>query len=229
MTDMDNTYIRSVKQDRKSRKLYHLFEDAEEPFLTVHEDIFIRFRMMKGQTLSKQQLVQIAKEDSQYRAYITAIAYLGTKPRTSKQIKQYLTRKELEQEYIEYAVKRLSEEGLVDDEGYARDFAAGRLRSNLKGRMLINQELRQRGVSKQAAADAIAELTHEEELEAALTAGQKKWRTLKGEAIDRKRKLTGYLLRRGFPSPIVREVLRELQQEDDELALLEDDGHMLDN
>lgn len=225
----ESIMILSVKQDRKSRKLYHLYAGEEEPFLSVHEDILIRFRLMKGHIVSLEERDEIKKEDERYRAYIMAIAYLGAKPRTRKQIEQYLMRKEFEPDNIEYALDRLENEKIVDDEGYAREFAAGRLRSSLKGRMLIKQELQQRGVSKNAAADAVSSLSYNEELAAATAAANKKWRSLKGEQFERKRKLMAFLLRRGFPGAIAKEAINSVMEEDDGQAQEDDEWQMLDN
>lgn len=221
--------ILSVRQDKKERKLYHLFADSEEPLLSVHEDILIRFRLMKGQLLTADQKEEIQTEDEQYRAYVLAIAYLGAKPRTRKQIEQYLMRKLFEETNIQYALDRLEREHIVDDEEYARQFAAGRLRNSLKGRLWIKQELQQRGVSKETASEATNALDRETELIAANSAAAKKWRSLKGETFERKRKLMGYLLRRGFPGDIVKEAIKSIDTNEEVDAFEEDDGLLLDN
>jgi regulatory protein len=221
--------ILSVRQDKKERKLYHLFADSEEPLLSVHEDILIRFRLMKGQLITAEQKDEIRTEDEQYRAYVLAIAYLGAKPRTRKQIEQYLLRKLFEEANIQYALDRLEREHIVDDEEYARQFAAGRVRNSLKGRLWIRQELQQRGVSKEAALEATNALDRETELTAAISAAAKKWRSLKGETFERKRKLMGYLLRRGFPGDIVKEAIKSIDMNEEVDAFEEDDGLLLDN
>ncbi|RCW50193.1 regulatory protein RecX [Paenibacillus prosopidis] len=221
--------ILSVRQDKKERKLYHLFADSEEPLLSVHEDILIRFRLMKGQLLTADQREEIRTEDEQYRAYVLAIAYLGAKPRTRKQIEQYLMRKLFEETNIQYALDRLEREHIVDDEEYAHQFAAGRLRNSLKGRLWIKQELQQRGVSKETASEATNALDSETELIAAKSAAAKKWRSLKGETFERKRKLMGYLLRRGFPGDIVKEAIKSIDTNEEVDAFEEDDGLLLDN
>ncbi|MBD2870665.1 RecX family transcriptional regulator [Paenibacillus sp. IB182493] len=221
--------ILSVRQDKKERKRYHLYAESETLLLTVHEDILIKHRLMKGAELSMEQLEEIRTEDERYRAYALAVYYLGFKPRTRKQIHHYLSRKELEEDNIMFALDRLEKEHLVDDEQYARQFAAGRLKNGLKGRLWIKQELKQRGVSKQASAEAADALDRKLELAAAEKAAEKKWRSLKGETADRKRKLMGYLLRRGFPGDIVREAVKLVVSSGEADSSDEDDGLLLDN
>ncbi|WP_419873162.1 regulatory protein RecX [Candidatus Pristimantibacillus sp. PTI5] len=221
--------ILSIRLDKKERKLYHLFAESEEPLLSVHEDILIRFRLTKGQLLTEVQIEEIRMEDERYRAYVLAIAYLGARPRTRKQIEQYLNRKLFESDNIQYALDRLEKEHIVDDEQYARQFAAGRLKNSLKGRRFIQQELAQRGVSKEAAAEAISALDHKVELASAKKAAEKKWRSLKGDTFEKKRKLMGYLMRSGFPGDIVKEAIKSIDLIGEDDAFEEDDGLLLDN
>lgn len=200
--------IRSVKRDGKEKRRYMIFAEGEEPVLSVHEDIMIRFRLMKGQTITAAQAAEIRNEDERYQGYVLAVAYLGAKPRTRKAIAQYLIRKGFMEENVEYALDRLESERLVDDEQYARQFAVRRLRSGLKGRLMIKQELQQRGVPKQAAAEALSELDRDSELIAAKRLAEKKSRSLKGDLKQNKTKLMSFLMRRGFPGDIVREAMK---------------------
>lgn len=232
--DRDNEegwIIGTVKRDRSEKKRYLIFPDpeTEEPLLSVHEDIMIRFRLFKGQFLLRSQVEEIRNEDERYKAYALAIAYLGAKPRTRKAIGQYLGRKELQEDNIEYALNRLESEQLVDDEQYARQFATSRMRSGQKGRLMIRQELQQRGVPKQVAAEAVTELDRESELDAAKTLAEKKSRTIKGDMKQRKAKLMGFLMRRGFPGDVVREAIRGIEWKDNDNGEQEDDGVLLDN
>jgi len=223
--------IGAVKRDRSEKKRYLIFPDpeTEEPLLSVHEDIMIRFRLLNGQFLPKAQVEEIRNEDERYKAYALAIAYLGAKPRTRKAIGQYLGRKELQEDNIEYALNRLESEQLVDDEQYARQFATSRMRGGLKGRLMIRQELQQRGVPKQVAAEAVTELDRESELDAAKKLAEKKSRTIKGDMKGRKAKLMGFLMRRGFPGDVVREAIRGIEWKDNDNGEQEDDGVLLDN
>ncbi|WP_317618307.1 regulatory protein RecX [Paenibacillus sp. PL91] len=229
ISEEEEWMILSVRLDKKERRLYHLFAESEEPILSVHEDILIRYRLTKGQILAEVQIEEIRMEDERYRAYVLAIAYLGARPRTRKQIEQYLNRKLFEADNIQYALDRLEREHIVDDEQYARQFATSRLKNSLKGRRFIQQELQQRGVSKEAAAEATGSLDRDVELASAKKAAEKKWRSVKGEPIDRKRKLIGYLMRRGFPSDIVKEAIKWIDQNGEDEAFEEDDGLLLDN
>nr|WP_233168409.1 RecX family transcriptional regulator [Paenibacillus roseus] len=183
-------------------------ESRQEPLLSVHEDILVQYRLIKGRMLTGVELEEIKREDRRQSAYALAITYLGTKPRTRKEIERYLSRKQLEPELIEQIADRLEAEKTIDDREYARMYARQRLRNHAKGRLAIKQELQQRGVSKTAAAQAVSELDEEAELAAAIRAASRKWGFLKGEMRDRKRKLAMFLMRKGYPSGVVREAVK---------------------
>ncbi|SEN35160.1 RecX family transcriptional regulator [Paenibacillus sp. OV219] len=218
--------ITGVEQDRKLKQRYHLFvNDSQEPYINVHEDLLIKFRLLKDREIHADELKEIVEEDSRHRAYITALAYLGARQRTEKEILRYLARKEIDAEAAAKAIVRLTQEGLVNDNQYANMYASEKMRTQLKGRRLLQQELQQRGISKDMAKQASQELSAESELEVAVRAAHKKWPYIKGEPRERKQKLAAFLLRRGFPMSVVREAVKAAAQrmEDDE------DGHMLDN
>lgn len=221
--------IVSVKVDKDNKNRYLLYGYGDRLLMSVHEDLMVSYRLMKGSILPPELVDEVGNKDKQHQAYLLALRYLGIKPRTRNQLRQYLLRKELEEAYIEPALDRLENEKLVDDEEYARRFAASRMNSGLKGRLMIRQELQQRGVPKGIAADALAHMDSESELEAAVKLAHKKSRSLKGELYQRKQKLMAVLLRRGFPGRIAKEALKSVAWEAGHSPEEGEDGHMLDN
>lgn len=218
--------ITGVEQDAKKKQRYDLYVNgANEPFTSVHEDVLIKFRLLKGREIEAEELKQIIQEDSHHRAYLHGLSYLGARQRTEKEIVRYLARKELDEQSVRQAIERLRKEGLVNDPVYAEMYAAQRMRTQLKGRRLLQQELLQRGIKKDTAKAAAELLNVESETEVAIRAAIKKWPYIKGEDRERKQKLAAFLLRRGFPGSVVREAVKTAVLGD----LDDEDGHMLDN
>lgn len=218
--------ITSVEQVLRKRGQYLIYLDhAEDAAFVLHEDIIVRYKLLKGTLLNEAAIDDIQVANERHQAYMLAVAYLGARARTSKEIERYLLRKEVQPELIVQVVERLESERFIDDTDYATRFAGARLRLQHKGSRRIKQELIQRGVAKTVAAAAVDGLDSEAELQAAVRVATKKWPYLKGEDRDRKRKLLMFLLRRGYPHPIVKEAMTTVTQED----ILDDDGQMLDN
>ena len=104
--------------------------------------------------------------------------------------------------------------GYVDDRKFSCQWAASRARLRGYGRHRIEQELRQKGVDKETIREAIAEtIPREDERENARRVAEKKLSSMKGlEPEARKRRLAGFLERKGFPHEIIWDILRTVSR-----------------
>ncbi|MNO34460.1 Regulatory protein RecX [compost metagenome] len=182
--------------------------------LEVHEDVMIKYRMLKGTVFSKIELTEIVLADERQRGYGDALQYLSRKPRTGFEISMRLKEKGWSEETIAYVMDRLTGEGLVNDALYAQEWAGQRVKNRGKGKLWVRQELRQKGVSKPLIEEALGEVSEEDEYDSAMQLGAKKWKTTSGEYLDKKRKVGSFLMRRGFSGGLVSRVLRELASKD---------------
>ncbi|MGR6762499.1 regulatory protein RecX [Paenibacillus sp. T2-29] len=178
--------------------------------LSVLEDVMIKYKMFKGTSFVKKELEDIVLADEKQQAYVHALRYLGQKPRTRQEIAQRLAQKEVDQAVIDEILVRLQREKLVDDDLYARQWARQRITSQRKGKMWIRQELRQKGISKASIGEALGEITDNEEWESALSVGRKKWNQVRGDIMDKKRKIFPFLMRRGYSGDMTRRVVNHL-------------------
>ncbi len=182
--------------------------------LDVHEDVMIKFRMIKGAVFTKRELEEIVFADERQQAYADALHYLSRKPRTGYEITMRLGEKGWGEDTAAEVVQRLVDEGLVNDAVYAQEWAGQRVRGRGKGKLWVGHELRQKGVSKPLIEEALQMVSEDDEFESAKELASKKWRTSSGEPADRKRKTGAFLMRRGFSGSLVSRVLRELGRED---------------
>jgi regulatory protein len=113
---------------------------------------------------------------------------------------------------IETVMEHLFRLGYVDDKKFACQWAASRARLQGHGRHRIGQELRQKGVDREAIREALDEAVPlDGERETARTVAEKKLRTMKNlEPEARKRRLAGFLERKGFPHEIIWDILRAI-------------------
>lgn len=182
--------------------------------LEVHEDVMIKYRMMKGSIFTREELEQIVLADERQRAYIDALTALSRKMRTSYEIGMRLEEKGWSKEVAEEVLKRLRQEKLIDDAVYAQEWAQQRVRSRGKGKMWVRHELRQKGVEKPLIEEALGMVSEEEELNSAHELALKKWRSSTGELQDRRRKTGAFLMRRGYSGSLVSRVLRNIIEQE---------------
>lgn len=181
--------------------------DADIVLLAVHEDTLVSMRLLKDRRLSAEEYVQLKAEQAREDAYRVALNMIERKPRTTAELATALRRKGYVQEAIEGCLTRLQHNGLLDDAGYARRFAEQRATNQRKGRMLIRQELLQRGVGRSDAEEAVSAIDADVERQAALALARKRWPQTKGSDYERRMKLIGMLLRRGYSQSIAREAV----------------------
>ncbi len=160
-------------------------------------------------------LSRLLQEDGDVRAYVTAINFIGYRPRASEEIKKRLQRDEWPLEVIERVVERLANEKLLDDAEFASMWVGSRSRNKPRGGRLLQQELRQKGVAKAEIEAALP--PPDEETANAVAALAKQWRKIENlEARTRKQKAIEFLQRRGFGYGTAKAALGQVEEDEAE-------------
>ena len=106
---------------------------------------------------------------------------------------------------MEGAIQRLRKERYLDDSGFAARFARSRLKHQGLGRIRVRRELERRGVARPVAEAGLRVALEDVPEVASLDAlARRYWRLrVRDEPGRRLRKLCAFLVRRGFPAPLV--------------------------
>ena len=117
---------------------------------------------------------------------------------------------------VDMVLYKLEKEGLVDDEAFARDWAAARARHQM-GRSRILRELTQKGLSRACAQRAVAALDAQEGEDAAEALARKLLRRYAGEADEKKAmgKMLAAMARRGYGFEEARRALEAAMRRED--------------
>lgn len=147
------------------------------------------------------------------RAKYTAYRYLTIRPRSHKELADKLQDKEFSEPMIAAVLEHVTRLGYLDDGKFAAQWAASRVRSRGFGRRRLEQELRIKGISRDIIKGTLGTLFEEvPEAETARKEAEKKLRTLtRFEPEVRRRRLAGFLERKGYSSEIIRNVLNALK------------------
>jgi len=145
-------------------------------------------------------------------AYRRAIVRLARRDHSVAELRRALVERGHEPAEIDAAIERLRRERYLDDAGYAERFARSRLTHYGLGRTRIRQALFQRGVARgetEAGLDAALRELDEGALVEKLA--RRYWKQhVRVEPERRLPRLWAFLLRRGFPAPLVKERLSAL-------------------
>jgi regulatory protein len=146
--------------------------------------------------------------------YSKALEALTRRARSTAELARWLTERDHAPEHIERSIARLQELGYLDDAQYALAFARSRATARGMSRRRIQAELARRGVARDLADAAIAGVMQDEGVdERALieSAAAKKLRGMtKLEPDVRRRRLYGFLARKGFAADLIRETVSRL-------------------
>ncbi len=145
-------------------------------------------------------------------AYVRALRRLGRRDQSESELRRALLERGHPREEVEAALTRLRGERYLDDAGFAERFARSRLARHGLGRLRVRQGLRERGVERGVAEAGLrAALREVPEAEVLDALARRYWRQrARDEPAHRLRKLWAFLLRRGFPAPLVSARLRAL-------------------
>lgn len=116
---------------------------------------------------------------------------------------ELLARKEADPDIAREVLDRLEQVGLINDLAYATRLARTRFNEKGAARRAVAEELRRKGLSGQVIAQALEEISDDDEARAALALARKKLAATAGmeEAVRRRRTLA-HLGRKGYPAGV---------------------------
>ena len=203
--------ITKIKTQKRDSLRFNLYLDGKF-CLGISGQLIAKEGLRLGQEISEKKLERLKKDESREKVWGMALRYLSYRPRSREEMREYLARKEIEEELIEKIVKRLEKQGHLDDQRFAKSWIEDR-KNRLKGPRLIYLELLKKGVDKEKVELALGSwYNKKEEKEIAWQALEKK---VKQKKKGEKKKLTfrekgkfyRFLMQRGFNYDIIRELL----------------------
>jgi len=173
--------------------------------------------LKKGQYLDDETIARLMFNDGIDQAYRSALRYLSYRPRTQQEIRRYLQGKDISEEIVGFVLERLVDQKYLNDLEFSHAWVEHRTLHNPKGRRALHYELQQKGLAKTDIDQALNDLDEESLAWQAVMNRLPQWQGLDEWTL--RKKLTGYLGRRGFDYEtidiIFNKVWREQQNEDD--------------
>lgn len=144
-------------------------------------------------------------------AQTIALVALAPRAKSKGELLAHLKKRGIAEDIANAVLYRLQEEGLVNDEEFARAWSESRQRAKKLSKRVIASELRSKGVDDEIIATVTSEIDERQEYSIALDLALRKLRPishLDSELI--RRRIHGALAHRGFSMGIINEVMREI-------------------
>lgn len=191
---------------------FSLVVDGKD-FATLGLDAIERLVLTVGASLAGKEAA-VAQEHAALHTYDRALNMLAARARSSRELERLLVRKGEDAAHVRIAIDRLRQAGFLDDSAFARQLSRSRLLGAGHSPRRLRQELGRRGVNREAADDAVADVVADEGIEEASLArgvAAKKLRALQRLEPDvRKRRLYAFLARRGFSHSVIAPIVAEM-------------------
>jgi regulatory protein len=161
-------------------------------------------------------------EKARSRTLQRAVKLLAAKPRSIEELRGRLLEKEwTDDEAADYAIKKLSEYGYLNDEQFALSFAQARVRQKPVGRQRLARDLKTKKIDKDLAAETLEKVFDETPEDKLIDEAIEKRTRLRGRPTTRQetKSLFDHLLRRGFSYDLIINKVRALSD-----APLDEDG-----
>lgn len=193
------------KQEKRDR--YNVYADGK--FLTALDALVLAdSNVREGEIITNSELEKLLQRDRFAKALTKAYSLLSRRPHASTELSRKLRERRYPKELIEEVLEHLTRLGYLDDATFAREWV--RQRGTSRGPRVLRAELRQRGVTDEAAAAALKDL--DDPTEVIRNLAEKRLHRFRNETPEKAREKTiAFLQRRGYAFGEIRPVLDEMK------------------
>lgn len=203
--------ITDIKKQVNNKKRYSVFIDGAFAFGLDEVDV-LYYKLLENDEISEEKYNYIKENVVFAKARDAALKYISFKRRTKKEIINKLEEKDFSGDIIERVTALFEKYGYIDDYAYAGAYLKDKF--NLKGTGVkrIEYELKQRGVNEEIINKVIGENDFDE-TKKALYLVEKKYGCSLSLDIKEKRRIEGFLLRKGYSFETIQNVFEALKSE----------------
>ncbi|MBO5376102.1 MAG: RecX family transcriptional regulator [Bacilli bacterium] len=202
------------KFTKKKNGMYDIsFEGGRT--ITAHEDIILKYELLIKKELTEELEQKIEKENITYIAYDLAIKYITKKMRCKKELKEYLSSKEVDLKEIEKVIEILEKNGYLNEEIYVESFINDKIILSNDGPNKIRKELQTKGINTKTIEEKIVIFEKEQQIEKINKIITKIIKSNKNKSTYiLKNKIIDYLSNLGYEKSLILDLLSNFELED---------------
>lgn len=195
--------ITDIRKQKKSDQRYSVFID--DSFAFGVGDLELSASSLRvGFELTESEVTEWKEKTEANRAYFHGLFFLSFRLRSIFEMREYLKKKDWDDEVIDLTVERLSEEGHLDDLIFARAWIQTRQLQRSRSKSHLRNELMMKRIHRDTIDEALTESAEDGE-DAALGRLIEKMRRQSRYSNDKK--MVEYLGRQGFKYADIKKAL----------------------
>lgn len=197
--------ITSIKP-QKNQKRVNIYLDGKFGFGLDLEN-FIKFGLKVGQELNQDEMEKIIKKAEFQKTYDKILKFAALRPRSGKEFKDWIKRHKVHPSLHEELFNRLKRLDFLNDKKFALWWVGQRQTFRPKSKVVLEQELRLKGIEKKIIEEVFEELKIDEVVTAKKLLGKKNYLWENLSDFEARKKKAEFLRRMGFDWDVIREVL----------------------
>lgn len=200
---------------QKNQKRVNIYIDDKFRF-GIDLENFVMLHLKIDQELTEEEIENVVTKADFQKALNRLLRFATLRPRSQKEILDWLKRKEISPEFFPKLLDKLSTLELLDDKKFAQWWIDQRIQFKYKSKREIQFELIHKGIDRKLVDLLVTEsLGPDKEYEMVKILLEKKSiRWAKLPRLERKKKMLEFLARKGFSWNIIRSVIDEILQSD---------------
>lgn len=211
--------VTAIEPQKKRIGRFNIYLDGHFAF-GVDENILVKNQLKVNRQLTDDQVLNLINQSILGKLTDQALRFLSYRPRSEKEVADYLVKKISQGEGLKYnqakespmigkIIAKLTRYGYLNDHEFARWWFDSRMRARPKGPTLIKAELIKKGIDKEIIENVQDRSPDQVALaKKAVAKKLEKWQKL--PQLEFKKKLYQFLLSRGFDYQTVAEVFAYL-------------------
>jgi regulatory protein len=175
---------------------------------SLDNEVIFREKLQVGQSLSAPQLEKLNGSDERLRCLNAALQFLTVRPRSRTEIVERLNKRGFGEAEIESTLLKLKDLNLLDDAAFAEYWKENRTAFRPRSQRMVGLELRRKGIESEIVKAAVSGI---DETANAYQAALTRSRSLSAADYPTfRKKLGGFLQRRGFGYAVINTTLKRV-------------------
>ncbi|MBE9512604.1 MAG: RecX family transcriptional regulator [Chloroflexi bacterium] len=202
--------VTALRLGRGRGKRVNIYLDDRFAF-SLEAEVAVREGLKVGQELATDQIEALARLDSVQRCLNVATRYLSYRPRSESELRERLCQRGFDSDSVEVVLGRLREQGLVNDVDFAQFWQDNRQSFSPRSRWLTRLELRRKGVAEEIIDQVVSAASDDDSAYRAALGRARRLPVSDYQGF--RRRLGGYLKRRGFSYGVINNTVEQLWQQ----------------
>ena len=207
--------MKIVKYKKMSKGRYKIFFDNNSE-LVLYEDVILKNNLLREKNITLELLEKVMNENIFYEVYDLSLSYIEIKMRTSKELREYLLKKNFDINVIDNVLGRLENEGYLDEKKYINAYVNDKVNLTTWGPYKIKKNLEMLELDENLIEDKISSISDnvwKDKLEKIVN---KKIKSMNNKSLSMiKNKLRLDLFNLGYDNSLIEEVLNNIHSNDE--------------